>query len=145
MLLFIGATSICIWDAECRMKSTFYCSTILEKFFLPFRDERYGRGQKCCIVQNGNDSIYRSNETRAFMEQNNIICDLWTQTDMAEKNPIEAIWDEISSYVRLEIRPQTLDGLREAICEFWATKMTDSKCRDCLRKCSMFSEDYLGL
>lgn len=130
------------------MKSTFYCSTILDKFFLPFRNERYGVGQKCIIVQNGNDSIYRSNETKAFMQRNNIGYDIWSHQQLqsnynGEKNPIEAIWEEISRYVRVEVRPDTLDGLREAICGFWATKMTDSKCRMCIRKCSMFSENFI--
>uniref|UniRef100_A0A915D7T6 Transposase n=1 Tax=Ditylenchus dipsaci TaxID=166011 RepID=A0A915D7T6_9BILA len=145
---FQGASSICIWDGNSRIRANFYCSTILEKFFLPFRAERYPF-KRCILIQN-NGPICRANETKEFMQANELECDIW-MADQAtipvltffsiilSRNPMDTIWEEINLQIREEVKPNTLDELREAICTFWATKMTDSKCRSVLLKCPLFS------
>jgi hypothetical protein len=88
-----------------------------------------------------NDTIYRSNETRQFMIENEIESRTWTHGKFSgNSSPIELVWDDINEYVRNEVKPGTLDDLRESICVFWATKMTDSRCRTYLKRCPIYNE-----
>lgn len=130
---FQGATSICIWAYDSEMSSSFYCQTILKEFFLPFRDERYHiQGSGCVLVQPISSG---DQETAQFLEENMIDVEGWEEEGVP--SPIETIWEEIRGHVAGE-GVGGLDGLRQAICSFWATQMTENKCREVIRSCPLF-------
>ena len=118
-----GATDVVIFTGI--MDADFYAEEIIRNTLHPFITRVFPVTHR---FQQDNDPKHTSR--RAVREMNDLGINWWkTPPESPDMNPIENLWAELKHFLRKCVKPSTKDELVNGISNFWATKVTPSKCR----------------